>query len=89
MLAIITFVSTLVIGLVPNTDTYERTVNEVYADGSSSTRVELISEWNFDQEKGWMYEMPEIEIVPGIETLASDNDSENWITELPEITVTL
>ena len=89
MLAIITFVSTLVIGLVPNTDIYERTVNEYFADGNMNTRTEMISDWNYDLEKGWMYEMPEIEITSGTETFTAEDDLDSWINELPEITVTL
>ncbi len=95
MLAIITFVSTLVIGLMPNTDIYERTINEYFAEDMVNTRTEMISEWNYDLEKGWIYEMPTIEINAVGSVQAVDNctwesdENHGWICEMPEINVTL
>lgn len=87
MLALITFISTIIIGIAPNTDTYTRTVNEYHSDGANSSRTELISEWNYDSEKGWIFEMPEIEIIGGAAVNTAQTES-NWILELPEINIT-
>ncbi len=94
MLAIITFVSTVILGILPNNDIYSRTVNS-YQDGTLvESKTEMISEWNFDTDRGWFYSLPEIDVrltVTPQTAEVNDNGSEGTEIEsaiLPEINVT-
>ncbi len=94
MLAILTFVTTVVLGILPNHDVYNRTTRSFKDGVLVESKTEMISEWNFDSAKGWYYVLPDINVkltvtpqtaeVNGSETEGTDVNS----AILPEINVT-
>ncbi|NOZ07377.1 MAG: hypothetical protein GXO91_00685 [FCB group bacterium] len=77
MLAILTFVTTVVLGILPNHDVYNRTTKSFQDGKLVETKTEMISEWNFDTEKGWYYLLPDINVKLTVTPQTAEaNDSE-------------
>jgi len=93
MIAIITFVTSIILATLPNNDEYNTTINTYSNAEAMEITAENISEWNYDNEKGWMFEMPEISIrynTADQSAAITGNDINNklqGIFELPEIEV--
>lgn len=82
MIAILTFISTLAIGLAVNTDLYQTTIKaytteekemaevihelpSVQIQAEDSKKDLTLSDWDYDSDRGWFYELPEIDLEAG------------------------
>jgi len=74
MLAIFTFVSTILLATLPNNDTYTVTTETFFGQNMIETKTELIADWQFDDSKGWIYEMPEVNVELGVVSQTADSE---------------